>query len=373
MTGGRFQIPPNRKGGIEKSGSSQNGQCRLCGRWHGTSPCPRRPGVCFGCGQQGHMIRDCPNRPRGQPQLPPPPPLGQNRGFAPQIAPQGGLNRPPAQGRTYAITRGQAEDAPNVITGTVLLNDHAAYALFDLGTTHSFITEQFVKLIGLSPELLESVVSISTPLKDKVLVALGCSGCKLMIGEREGKIDLIVLAMYDFDVIIGMDWLTKQRAKMNCYCKSIQFNPLGGESFEFTRSRGEPSIALISSLEATRLLDRGCQSYLATVVDTTVEELKIEDISVVQEFPDVFPKELPGLPPEREIEFVIELVPGTEPISKAPYRMALSELKELKVQMQELLDKGFIHPSASPWGAPVLFVKKKDGSLRLCIDYHSIK
>jgi len=98
---------------------------------------------------------------------------------------------------------------------------------------------------------------------------------------------------------------------------------------------------------------------LATIADTIVEELKIEDITVVQEFPYVFPKELLGLPLEREIEFVIELAHGTEPISKPPYRMALLELKELKVHMQELLDKEFIRPSASPWGAPVLFVRRK--------------
>ncbi|XP_039174087.1 uncharacterized protein LOC120296318 [Eucalyptus grandis] len=103
-----------------------------------------------------------------------------------------------------------------------------------------------------------------------------------------------------------------------------------------------------------------------------VEELKIEDIIIVQELPNVFPKELLGLPPEREIEFVIELALRTETISKARYRMALSKLKELNVQMQELLDKGFICHSASPWRAPVLFVKKKDGSLPLCIDYRQL-
>ncbi|XP_048140267.1 uncharacterized protein LOC125316296 [Rhodamnia argentea] len=117
---------------------------------------------------------------------------------------------------------------------------------------------------------------------------------------------------------------------------------------------------------------RGCQAYLAAVVDPIIEETKLEDIAVVREFPDVFPQELPRLPLEREIEFVIELAPGTEPISKAPYRMSLSELKELKVQMEELVDKGFTRPSASPWGAPVLFVRKKDGSMRLCIDYKQL-
>ncbi|KAI6692069.1 hypothetical protein NL676_019779 [Syzygium grande] len=184
-------------------------------------------------------------------------------------------------------------------------------------------------------------------------------GCKLSVGGREDSIDLIVLAMFDFDVIIGMDWLTKQRATVNCYRKTIQFEPVGSVGFEFVGNRGGPSIPLISSLEVTRLLDEGCQGYLATVVDTLVEEPMMQDIAVVREFSDVFPEELPGLPPEREIEFMIELAPGTEPISKAPYRMALSELKELKVQMQELLDKGFIRPSASPWGAPIPICKKE--------------
>jgi len=121
----------------------------------------------------------------------------------------------------YAIKQGQAEDAPDVITGMVLLNDQPAYALFDSGATHSLIAEQYVKLLGLSLILLKSTVCISTPLKDKVIAALGCFGCKLAIGEQVGKIDLLVLAMYDFDLVIGMDWLTKQRAIMDCYRKAI--------------------------------------------------------------------------------------------------------------------------------------------------------
>ena len=98
-------------------------------------------------------------------------------------------------------------------------------------------------------------------------------------------------------------------------------------------------------------------------------DLKLEDIPIVKDYPDVFPEDLPGLPLEKEVEFTIDLAPKTAPISKAPYRMTPMELKELKIQFQELLDKGFIRPSVSPWGAPVLFVKKKNGSIRLCIDY----
>ena len=108
------------------------------------------------------------------------------------------------------------------------------------------------------------------------------------------------------------------------------------------------------------------------MVDRIQEGTRLEDIPIVKEFPDVFPNDLSGLPPDRAIEFVVELVPGTEPISIPPYKMAPTELKELKAQLEELLSKGFIRPSTSPWRAPVLFAKKKDGSLRLCIDYRQL-
>lgn len=130
-----------------------------------------------------------------------------------------------------------------------------------------------------------------------------------------------------------------------------------------------PPPYLISVTHARRLLSKGCRGYLCAVVTTSNESPNISDIPIVREFPEVFPVDLPGAPVDREIEFTIELVPGTQPISKAPYRMAPAEMKELKTQLQDLLEKGFIRPSTSPWGAPVLFVKKKDGTMRLCIDY----
>ena len=121
------------------------------------------------------------------------------------------------------------------------------------------------------------------------------------------------------------------------------------------------------------MLSSGCKGFLASIVDPSKEtELTPEDVPVVREYVSVFPKDLPGLPPDREIVFSIELMPGTAPISRAPYRLAPAELKELKVQLEEMIEKGFIRPSHSPWGAPVLFVKKKDGSLRLCIDYRGL-
>jgi hypothetical protein len=98
----------------------------------------------------------------------------------------------------------------------------------------------------------------------------------------------------------------------------------------------------------------------------------LQDVPVVCEYPDIFPDELLGMPPDRDIEFMIDLVPGTGPIAKRPYKMVADELAELKKQLQELMDKGFIRCSASPWGSPVLFVKKKDGLMRMCVDYRSL-
>nr|GFA69657.1 hypothetical protein [Tanacetum cinerariifolium] len=129
---------------------------------------------------------------------------------------------------------------------------------------------------------------------------------------------------------------------------------------------------IIFPLQARTLLSHGCEGFLATIHDTTSDIPSIHDQPILSEFPDVFPDELPGIPLVREVEFSIELISGAKPISKAPYRMALIELKDLKDQLQELLERGFIRPSVSPWGTPVLFVKKKDGSMRLCIDYREV-
>ena len=129
---------------------------------------------------------------------------------------------------------------------------------------------------------------------------------------------------------------------------------------------------VISAMQARRFIRKGYEAFLALILDSKRGQVDVEKIPVVWEFPDVFPGELPGIPLEREVDLSIEIVLGTAPVSKVLYRMAPAELKELKVQLQELLDKGFVRPSVSPWGAPVLFVKKKDDTLRMCIDYRQI-
>ncbi|KAA0060795.1 ty3-gypsy retrotransposon protein [Cucumis melo var. makuwa] len=161
-------------------------------------------------------------------------------------------------------------------------------------------------------------------------------------------------------------------ASIDCSRKEVAFNPTLMASFKF---KGEGSRSLpkvISAMRASKLLSQSTWSILASVVDTREVDVSLSSELVVRDYSDVFPEELPGLPPHKDIEFSIKLEPGTVPISRAPYRMAPAELKELKVQLQELLDKGFLRPSVSSWGAPVLFVKKKDGSMCLCIDYQEL-
>ncbi|GJS33252.1 putative reverse transcriptase domain-containing protein [Tanacetum coccineum] len=145
-----------------------------------------------------------------------------------------------------------------------------------------------------------------------------------------------------FDVVIGMDWLSKYHARIICDEKVVHI-PIDGET----------------------LIIR------AQIMEKKSDEKRLEDIPVVREFPKVFPEDLPGLPPVRQVEFQIDLIPGATPVARAPYRLAPSEMQELSNQLQELADRGFIRPSTSPWGAPVLFVKKKDGSFRMCLSVYS--
>ncbi|KAM1963037.1 hypothetical protein ACFX16_023261 [Malus domestica] len=184
--------------------------------------------------------------------------------------------------------------------------------------------------------------------------------------------NLMPLDIMDFDMILGTDWLHYNHAKIDCYGKTVTFHCPRLPEVTFV---GEPSGVMhgvISAMKAKRLLSKGCQGYLAHVVLNNDAPSNVEDVRVVKYFPDVFPEDLPGLPPNKDVEFVIDLLPVTNPISLTPYRMAPAELRELKVQLQELVDKGFIQPSTSSWGAPVLFVRKKDGTLRLCIDYRQL-
>ncbi|GKA31865.1 putative reverse transcriptase domain-containing protein [Tanacetum coccineum] len=191
------------------------------------------------------------------------------------------------------------------------------------------------------------------------------------------NIDLMPVPLGSFDVIVGMDWLTKYHGVIICDEKIVRF---GKETLIFqgdgSNPRKESRLNIISCTKTQEYLSKGCDVFLEHITMKEAkdksEEKRLEDVPIVRDFPEVFLEDLPGIPPARQVEFQIDLVPGAAPVARAPYRLAPSKMKELAEQLQELSDKGFIRPSSLPWGAPVLFVKKKDGSFRMCIDYHEL-
>ncbi|KAM1286042.1 hypothetical protein ACFX2J_000134 [Malus domestica] len=280
--------------------------------------------------------------------------------------------RQPAQGRVNHISLQDAQNHPDLIMGTLNVLGHFARVLIDCGATHSVISHTFAQMTQAYPSPLGFDLEVAMPRGDKCYVDSFYPGCPVRVDNVIMPANLIPLDIVNFDVILGADWLHYNRAHIDCYGKSVTFLRPGLPEVTFVGERSGVRHGVISAIRARKLLSKGCQGYLAHVVLNDVAPSSVEEVGVVRHYPDVFPEDLPGLPPDRDVEFSIDLLPGTNPISLTPYRMAPAELRELKIQLQELIDKGFIQPSSSPWGAPVLFVRKKDGTLRLCIDYRQL-
>ncbi|XP_070050736.1 uncharacterized protein [Nicotiana tomentosiformis] len=166
--------------------------------------------------------------------------------------------------------------------------------------------------------------------------------------------------MVGFDGILGMNWLSPHHAILDCHAKTVTLAMPSLSRLEWRGTLDYIPSKVVSFLKAQRMVEKGCDAYLAFVRDVNTDTPTVESVPIVRDFPDVFPTDLPGMPPDRDIDFGIGLVPVTQPISIPPYRMAPVELKELNEQLQKLLDKGFIQLGVSPWGAPILFVKKKN-------------
>ncbi|GJT72884.1 putative reverse transcriptase domain-containing protein [Tanacetum coccineum] len=302
--------------------------------------------ACYECGDPNHLRNVCPklNREFGQSrnQLA----LGWRRND------RGGGNQ--VRGRAYnaSINAAEAAKDSSVVTGTFSLNDHFATVMFDFGADFSFISTKFAPILIMKPSIANPIYVIEIADGKKVKVDKIIRGCKLELGSSLFTIDLIPLRHDSFDVIVGMDWLSHNKAVIVCHEKVVEIPLVGGE---ILRVHGE------RVKESTKALK-----------NAKVDEPKISDIFMVREFVEVFPDNLKGLPLQRQVEFRIELIPGVTPVSKSPYHLAPSEMQELSEQLKELQDKGFIRPSHSPWGAPVLFVKNKGGSMRMCIDYREL-
>ncbi|GJT59882.1 putative reverse transcriptase domain-containing protein [Tanacetum coccineum] len=330
-----------------------NGDCWKCGKYgklgHKTAVCrcpAKREVTCFNCNKKGHLKKDCPTlRRNGQD--------GNNRGAA------------------YKLGAVDAQQDPKVVTGTFLLNNRYANALFDSGADKSFVSTNFSTLIDIKPVELDT--SYEVELADGKVVSTNnvLIGCTLNLLNHSFPIDLMVIELGSFDIIIGMDWLSRYDAAILCGEKKVRI-PLEGKTLVIEGDRNNSRLKIVSCIKAQKYIEKGCELFLAQVTEQESKEKRLEDVPVIRDFPEVFPEDLPGLPPPRQVEFRIDLIPGAAPVARAPYRLAPTEMKELSKQLQELLEKGFIRPSSSPWGAPVLFVKKKDGSFRMCIDYREL-
>jgi hypothetical protein len=234
--------------------------------------------------------------------------------------------------------------------GTFLVANHPAVILFDPGASHTFISKKFVEQHCIPYNESREGFIIHSP-GGQIFTKEVAFHVPVTLAEWDFPTNMIVLKGQDIDVILGMNWLAQHKAILNTDLRTIRL------------SYGQEEV-LLSIPVAIPAKPYG------RVYEVIIPE--IQDIPVICEFPDVFPEDLPGLPPERVVEFVIEFKPDTAPISRRSYRMPPNELAELKTQLQDLLEKGFIRPSSSPWGCPAIFVKKKDQTLRMCVDYRPL-
>jgi hypothetical protein len=272
------------------------------------------------------------------------------RVLAPVVNQQRGHQKGPVPwaGRANYTTVEEISIGEEVLAGTFFLNKHPVIILFDSGASHDFISSTCAKKEMLSTVVVEAPYVISTP---GGWVDADWIVCKapLELAGRVFSTDIIILKGQWVDVILGMSWMKHHRVVLDIAGRVVHlYSPVYGK--------------VILHLPAVSRI----KASLHHVV-----ELKLEDIHIIWEFSDMFPDDLPGMPPERAIEFK-ELQPSTAPIAKTAYKMSPVEMKELKIQPQGLLDKGYIRPSTSPWGCSVLFVEKKDKELHLYVDYRPL-
>jgi hypothetical protein len=249
-----------------------------------------------------------------------------------------------------------------------MINNQTIAILIDSGSSDSYIYPKMVESFHLLRRKNGKfwLVQLATSAKRKVNDMV--KSCLMDMNGLNTRENLNILPLGSYDYLIGMDWLDQHHAIL--YCHNKEFICLDEEG-SLNKVQGIPRVVAIreiSALQLKKCYRKGCQLFASHMEETPKYKVpNLEDRVVLEYFEDVF-KEVPGLPPKRDIVFSINLMPGEAPVSKTPYRMSTPEMKELQMQLEELMKKGYIYPSVSPWGAPVLFVKNKDETLRLCID-----
>jgi hypothetical protein len=298
--------------------------------------CQGNGNKCLSCGNVGHYAKNCPRNQQRQMSAP-----NQDKGRKQKVQVR--------QGKLNFTTLEEVPEGAPIMTGIFSVYNRPALILFDSGASHSFISQKFSAKCQLPFYHSKGSFMIATPGRKIATNQLNQS-VPIQLGSHIVKTTLLVLGLENVDIILGANWMTLHQVMLDVASRIMEIN--------------SPFCGTFTLILPSQSSTQSCAFSMT--------ELPLKKILVVCEYADVFPDELPGMPPDRDIEFAIELQPGMTPFSKRPYRMPPAELAELKKQLQKLLDKGFIRPSTSPWGCPALFVKKKDESLRLCIDYRPL-
>ncbi|XP_019258898.1 PREDICTED: uncharacterized protein LOC109237094 [Nicotiana attenuata] len=312
--------------------------CNTCGKRH-PGLCRLGTNGCFGCGQQGHFLRDCPSAKQN------------NGGNVAQSTNSAAHHNSQAQQGCGAAKSNNAGGGRNRYPGSTL----------------SYVTPYIAKKFGVELEKLCEPFEVSTPVGELVIARCIYRGCPVKVRHRLTVADLVELEMLDFDVIMGMDWLESCYAKVGCRTKIVCFEFPGEPVLEWKGDAVTPRGRFISYLKARKMISKGYIYHLVRVKDADAQIPTLQSVPIANEFPEVFPEDLPGIPPDREIDFGIDLLPGTKPISIPPYRMAPVELKELKVQLKDLLDKGFIRPSVKEVDIPKIAFRTRYGHFEFLV------
>ncbi|XP_058784020.1 uncharacterized protein LOC131658779 [Vicia villosa] len=293
--------------------------CFKCGKaGHKSTYCTDDVKKRFRCGKTGHMMSECRHK---------------------EVKPK----KAQAGGKVFALAGTQTSTEDRLIRGTCFINSMPLITIIDTGATHYFIAAECVEKLGLVLSSMNGEMVVEVPAKGSVTTSLVCLKCPLSIFDRDFAVDLVCLPLAGLDVILGMNWLEYNYAHINCYNKTVRFS-----------TAEEEGAGLVSSKQVRQLLTEEVEMFSLMATLSIENQNIIDELPVVCEFPEVFPDEILDVPPETGIEFTIDLVP------------------ELKKQLEDLLEKKFVRPSVSPWGAPLLLVKKKDGSMRLCVDYKQL-
>ena len=360
--------------------------------------------ICFNCGKPGHKASNCYAKKGGNP-----PDFGRLPYANPIPRPRMGQPLQPrsTQGRVATMVevspnqhhylvnqegdknkRGRATEIEDA-TVNAAVESHSTHKqssvihvegeyqgkkfilLVDTGSSHSFISPKCVNELDLCPSLSHKLMRVKLASGKIIYSTEQIDNCSIILGGGFTTLTFRLVPLGDFDAILGMDWLRANHAHIYCKPGIISFLDKHKNRTEIEGVKGGTDVKLVKEEKILKGVRKGLQTGLV-YVSMGQEETLGKEPEWINEYDDLFPKELMELPPTRAIDHEIPLVPGSQPYAKSAYKMTVPEALELKEQLRLLLNQGYIRPSTSPWGAPVLFQKKKDGTLRLCIDYRGL-